>query len=33
LKNTTCVVACPVTRLHTEQWQVWLSIGSLSEWV
>src|SRR5690349_2928183 len=31
LKNTTCVVGWPVTRLQTEQWQVWLSIGSLSE--
>ena len=33
LKNTTWVVSCPVTRLQTEQWQVWLSIGSLFDWV
>ncbi len=32
-KKTTCVVGCPVTALHTEQWQVWLSIGSWSAWV
>merc|ERR1712099_145318 len=28
LKKATCVLACPVTFLHTSQWHVWLSIGS-----
>src|SRR3546814_4645348 len=33
LKNTTWDESWPVTRLQTEQWQVWLSSGSASEWV
>src|SRR3546814_11550934 len=31
LKNTTWLDSWPVTRLHTEQWQGWLSSGSLSD--